>query len=63
MDLLDALEQLEAHRPELVTPMVLRDICQLDYDEIAVQVGVPVGTVKSRIHHARVHVRRSLALG
>lgn len=62
LDLLDALEQLEAHRPELVTPMVLRDICQLDYEEIAVQVGVPVGTVKSRIHHARAHVRRSLAV-
>ena len=63
LDLLDALEQLEAHRPELVTPMVLRDICQLDYEEIAVQVGVPVGTIKSRIHHARAHVRRSLAIG
>jgi RNA polymerase sigma factor (sigma-70 family) len=63
LDLLDALERLEAHRPELVTPMVLRDICQLDYDEIALQVGVPVGTVKSRIHHARAHVRRSLAIG
>jgi RNA polymerase sigma-70 factor (ECF subfamily) len=63
LDLLDALEQLEAHRPELVPPMVLRDICQLDYEEIAIQVGVPVGTIKSRIHHARVHVRRSLALG
>ena len=43
--------------------MVLRDICQLDYDETASQVGVPVGTVRSRIHHARAHVRRSLALG
>jgi RNA polymerase sigma factor (sigma-70 family) len=61
LDLLDALERLEAHRPELVTPLVLRDICQLDYDEIAEQVGVPVGTVKSRIHHARAHVRRSLS--
>jgi RNA polymerase sigma factor (sigma-70 family) len=60
LDLLDALERLEAHRPELVTPLVLRDICQLDYDEIAEQTGAPVGTVKSRIHHARAHVRRSL---
>jgi DNA-directed RNA polymerase specialized sigma24 family protein len=63
LDLLDALERLEAYRPELVTPMVLRDICQLDYDDIATQLGVPVGTVKSRIHYARVHVRRSLAVG
>jgi RNA polymerase sigma factor (sigma-70 family) len=62
LDLLDALERLEAHRPELVAAMVLRDICQLDYDDIATHLGVPVGTVKSRIHHARVHVRRSLAV-
>jgi RNA polymerase sigma factor (sigma-70 family) len=61
LDLLDALERLEAHRPELVTPLVLRDICQLDYGEIAIQLGVPIGTVKSRIHHARAHVRHSLA--
>lgn len=61
LDLLDALEQLEAHRPELVPPIVLRDICHLDYDEIATHTGVPVGTVKSRIHHARAHVRRTLA--
>lgn len=62
LDLLDALERLEAYRPELVAPIVLRDICQLDYDDIATQLGVPVGTVKSRIHHARAHVRRSLAV-
>lgn len=62
LDLLDALERLEAYRSELVAPMVLRDICQLDYDDIASQLGVPVGTVKSRIHHARAHVRRSLAV-
>lgn len=62
LDLLDALERLEARRPELVAPMVLRDICQLDYDDIATQLGVPVGTVKSRIHHARVQVRRFLAV-
>jgi RNA polymerase sigma factor (sigma-70 family) len=61
LDFLDALERLEAHRPDLVAPLVLRDVCQLDYDEIAVQTGVPVGTVKSRIHHARAHVRRSLS--
>jgi RNA polymerase sigma factor (sigma-70 family) len=60
LDLLDALERLEAHQPDLVAPMVLRDICQLDYDDIAAHLGVPLGTVKSRIHHARVHVRRSL---
>lgn len=60
LDLLDALERLAEHRPELVAPLVLRDICQLDYEEIAGHIGIPTGTVKSRIHAARHHVRASL---
>lgn len=63
LDLLDALERLEAHRPDWVAPMVLRDICQLDYREIAEHLGIPEGTVKSRIHQARGHVRESLMRG
>ncbi|WP_239126582.1 RNA polymerase sigma factor [Asanoa siamensis] len=61
LDLLDALERLEAHRPELVPALVLRDLSQLSYEEIADHLGVPVGTLKSRIHDARRHVRASLA--
>ncbi len=60
LDLLDALERLEDHRPEFVAPLVLRDLCQLDYHEIAEHLGIPIGTVRSRIHHARQHVRASL---
>jgi RNA polymerase sigma factor (sigma-70 family) len=60
LDLLDALERLEARRPDLVAPIVLRDVCQLDYAEIAGHLGIPVGTVKSRIHQARADVREYL---
>ncbi|MBL7260830.1 RNA polymerase sigma factor [Paractinoplanes lichenicola] len=60
LDLLDALELLESDRPELVAPIVLRDICQLDYAEIAGHLDLPEGTVKSRIHHARTRVRETL---
>ncbi|MEU5787610.1 RNA polymerase sigma factor [Micromonospora purpureochromogenes] len=60
LDLLDALERLEAHRPNLVAALVLRDLCQLDYDEIAEQLAIPVGTAKSQVHRARQHVRHSL---
>ena len=60
LDLLEALDRLEAHRPELATALVLRDLCQLGYQEIAGQLGIPVGTLKSRVHHARMHVRASL---
>ncbi len=60
LDLLDALERLEAHRPELAAPFILRDLCQLDYQEISEQLGIKVGTAKSRIHHARKHIRALL---
>ena len=57
IDLLEALETMEASRPELVEPLVLRDIAQLDYADIARQLDQPLGTVKSRIHHARQYLR------
>lgn len=62
LDLLDALEILGADRPELVEPLVLRDVQQLDYQEIARLLDVPLGTVKSRIHSARHAVRPLLAV-
>ncbi|WP_405059327.1 RNA polymerase sigma factor [Kribbella sp. NBC_01505] len=60
LDLLDALEHLETDLPETVTSVVLRDIYELSYDEIADQVGVPIGTVKSRISRARVSLKAQL---
>jgi RNA polymerase sigma-70 factor (ECF subfamily) len=57
IDLLEALETMEASRPELVEPLVMRDIGQLEYADIAEQLGQPLGTVKSRIHHARQYLR------
>ena len=60
IDLLDALEKLDRHKPDLVAPVVLRDICQLEYAEIAEHLGVPLGTIKSRIHDGRKLVQQSL---
>ena len=57
LDLLEALEQLSTEHPDLVEPLVLRDVHELGYNEIAKVVGVPVGTVKSRIHAARQAVQ------
>jgi RNA polymerase sigma factor (sigma-70 family) len=60
IDLLEALEKLEISSPELVAPLVYRDICQMEYREIVERMGIPLGTVKSRLHKARKHVRRWL---
>ena len=60
LDLLDALERLEAEHPDLVRAFVLRDLADLDYAEIARLLEVPVGTMKARIHYARRYVRESL---
>jgi DNA-directed RNA polymerase specialized sigma24 family protein len=40
--------------------VVLRDLADLPYAEVAAQTGVPLGTVKARIHEARVFLRRRL---
>jgi len=46
----DALEQLPV---EFRTAVVLRDICALDYAEIAEVLAIPPGTVRSRIARGR----------
>jgi len=37
--------------------LVLREMEGLDYDEIAQTLGIPVGTVRSRLHAARAQFR------
>ena len=46
----------EKHR----TVIVLRDLQQLSYQEIAEIAGCPVGTVRSRLHHATAGLARRL---
>jgi RNA polymerase sigma-70 factor (ECF subfamily) len=53
LDFLEALETLGVDHPALVEPLLLRDVQELDYAEIAALLEIPVGTVKSRIHSAR----------
>jgi RNA polymerase sigma-70 factor, ECF subfamily len=53
LDLLEALEILAVDHPALVEPLVLRDVQELEYADIAGLLDIPVGTVKSRIHSAR----------
>jgi RNA polymerase sigma-70 factor (ECF subfamily) len=53
LDFLEALEILGADHPALVEPLLLRDIQELEYSDIAHLLEIPIGTVKSRIHSAR----------
>jgi RNA polymerase sigma-70 factor, ECF subfamily len=53
LDFLEALEILSVDHPALVEPLLLRDVQELEYADIASLLEIPVGTVKSRIHSAR----------
>ncbi len=48
---------------EFRTPVVLRDLCDLDYAQIAEVLGIPPGTVRSRIARGRGQLARLLAPG
>ena len=63
VDLLEAVEALEKAHPETVEAFMLRDLATLPYDEIAEQIGSPLGTVKARIHTARRFLREKLRVG
>lgn len=54
----EAITELDPH---FRSALILRDIEDLDYSEIAEILEVPVGTVKSRIHRARQELQRRLS--
>ena len=50
----EALNRLSHEHREV---LVLKDIEGMKYEEIAVILGVPVGTIRSRLHRARLELR------
>ena len=48
-------------RDEFRSAVVLCDIAGLSYNEIADHTGVPVGTVRSRVHRGRSRLREELS--
>ena len=57
----DAIDKALATIPEeLRVAVILRDVQGLDYREIADTLGVPMGTVESRIFRGRQRLRRLL---
>jgi RNA polymerase sigma-70 factor (ECF subfamily) len=51
---------LRALPPDLRLPLILCDLQGMAYDEIAAELQVPLGTVKSRINRARVELAKRL---
>jgi RNA polymerase sigma-70 factor (ECF subfamily) len=66
-----ALEQKEMHErvqtalnalgTDDATIIILRDLQDIPYDRVAAMLGIPVGTVKSRLHRARRALKARLA--
>ena len=56
-DVQDALADLPA---DFRAAVVLSDVVGMSYNEIAEQLDVPVGTVRSRIHRGRLALREAL---
>ena len=47
---------------EFRTALVLKEMDGMSYEEIADVVNVPLGTVRSRIHRARLELREKLSV-
>lgn len=54
----EALNQLPEEQRAII---VMRDVEDMAYEEIGELLGLPRGTVKSRLHRARAHLARVLA--
>ena len=57
----DVQAALDALAPQFRAAVVLCDIEGLSYEEVAVTLGVKLGTVRSRIHRGRAQLREALA--
>jgi RNA polymerase sigma-70 factor (ECF subfamily) len=58
---LDVQAALEELPPDFRAAVVLCDLEGLSYDEVAVALGIKLGTVRSRIHRGRTMLREKLA--
>jgi RNA polymerase sigma-70 factor (ECF subfamily) len=54
----EGLKRLSAEHRAI---LVLREMEQFDYDKIATILSIPVGTVRSRLHRARLELREQLS--
>jgi RNA polymerase sigma-70 factor (ECF subfamily) len=57
----DVQDAIRALPEDFRAVVVLCDVVGLDYAEIADSLGIPSGTVRSRIHRGRAQLRKALA--
>jgi len=57
---LDILEVIQRLGPEHQQVVVLRELQGMSYDQIAQTLGIPRGTVESRLFRARIELRKLL---
>ncbi len=59
---IDVQRALLAVSEDFRVVLILHDVQDLPYEDIAAILGVPVGTVKSRLHRGRVALARELGI-
>jgi len=62
VDSIDVARALQVIPEEYRVTLVLADVQDLPYEEIARVLDVPVGTVKSRVHRGRIALARAMGL-
>jgi RNA polymerase sigma-70 factor, ECF subfamily len=56
----DVHQALKRLTPDYRAAVVLCDVVGLSYEEISATLGIPIGTVRSRIHRGRAILREAL---
>jgi RNA polymerase sigma-70 factor (ECF subfamily) len=59
---LDAERALAQVSPDFRAVLVLADVQDLSYEEVADILGVPIGTVRSRLHRGRIALGKAMGL-
>ena len=62
VDSIDVARALQTIPEEYRVTLVLADVQDLPYEEIARVLDVPIGTVKSRVHRGRIALARAIGL-
>lgn len=62
VDSIDVSRALQLIPEEYRVTLVLADVQDLPYEEIARVLDVPIGTVKSRVHRGRIALARAMGL-